>query len=449
MEKYKIQKHDITLFWKILIPVLIENIINALFGIMDTAMLGRVDNAAEAIAAVGLTGSSVNLFVCVFTAFCVGLTVKISQAYGSGDIYGCQRVAVQTLPVFTAISLVLSVGMIFAAPYIIMLLGARPDVAGDATTYLRIVAYGLFPQAITIIITAVYRGVGQTRVPMIYNLSAGLLNVVLNYILINGKLGLPAMRVAGAAWATTISKIAACVASIVFLFVLDTPVRLKVKELFKNGRERIMPCLRLGLSSGCEQIILQGGAVVTTAILTEIATAPYAAYQVSVSIESIIWAITGAFCVTSTSLAGMAMGEKNKQKVRAVINFVWKSGLIVAVAIAAIYFFLGKQVAFLYTDDTQVAALAGVLLKISSIMIFGIITHQTVAGGMRGIGKPLYPLIASLISLWVFRVFGCFVIVRLLHLGVEWVAAVINCDQIARGTINLIFYKRLQKKKYI
>lgn len=445
--KYKITGADMRLFWKIIIPVLIENIINALFGIMDTAMLGKVDNAAEAIAAVGLTGSSVNLFVCVFTAFCVGITVKISQSYGAGNMYDCHRITAQTIPVMTLICLVLSSAMVIAAPYIIILLGARPDVAGDASDYLRIVAYGLFPQAITIITTAAFRGVGQTRIPMIYSISSGLLNVILNYILINGKLGLPAMRVAGAAWATTISKIAACIASVILLFTLDTPVKIKLRDFFRSGKEMIMPVINLGLSSGGEQVILQGGAVITTAIITVLPTATYAAYQVSVSIESIIWAISGAFCVASTSLAGMAKGEGDMKKARGIINFVWKAALVTAAAISLFYIFLGTKIALLYTDDTAVALEAGKLLRISFPMIFGIMTHQSVAGGMRGLGHPVYPLIASLISLWLFRVFGSFFCIRLMKWGVISLCIVIVFDQIARGIINLIFYRRKWKGK--
>ncbi len=448
-EQYKITKLDRRFFWKILIPVLAENIINALFGIMDTAMLGRVDNAAQAIAAVGVTGACVNFFVCVFTAFCVGLTVKISQSYGAEDYSGCHRITSQLLPVMTLIGVIASTLMLIAVPYIIKFLGARPEIAQDAQTYLRIVCYGFFPQTVMIIATAAFRGIGQTRIPMLFNLSAGAINVMLNYVLINGKLGFPALRVAGAAWATSISKAVACIAVLIFLFFVETPIRQRIKDFFGCGRDMIKPCVKLGISSGLEQVILQGGAVITTAILTVIETTPYAAYQVSVSIESIIWAISGAFGVASTSLAGMAMGENNRPKVRAIVNFVWKAALITALGICLVYFFLGKQVALLYTDETDVAVLAGTLLKICCPMIFGIFTHQSLSGGMRGMGKPLYPLIASLLSLWIWRVLGCFVAVRLLGLSIEWVVVMINCDQLMRGGVNLFFYKRLQRKHFI
>ena len=447
MEKtvYRINRDDRRLFVKLLIPVLIENIINALFGIMDSAMLGKVDNAAQAIASVGIVSSTINLCVCFMLSFTVGITVKISQSYGAENMKDCRRITAQNLPVVTLMGLVIAAVVYIIAPYIVMFLGAKSELTADAVSYLRIVSIGFFPQAAVIAITAAYRGVGQTRIPMVYNLSAGLLNVILNYILINGKCGFPALRVAGAAYATTAAKFIVFFAAILILFFVRSPIRIGLKDFFR-GRDMIMPSVKLGLSAGTEQILIQGGDIITTAIVAVVTTASFAAYQVSLSIESSLWAISGAFCVAATSLSGMAMGQKNREKIKAVVKFVWCVGFAAAILIAAFFFFFSDTLANLYTNDAEVAKIAAGMMSVCCCKILGIMTHQIIAGGMRGMGHPVYPLVSSLISLWLCRVLGCFIAFRIFHADILWVFILLLADQCLRAVLNLIFYRRLNRK---
>ena len=127
---------------------------------------------------------------------------------------------------------------------------------------------------------------------------------------------------------------------------------------------------------------------------------------------------------------------------------ILKIALTTAAALAVVYFFFGEQLAWLYTDETEVAALVGQMLKVFCVMLFGIFTHQTVSGAMRGMGFMKYPLIASLISLWACRVFGCLITVRVLSLGVMALVICCTLDQLVRAAVNTFFFiKKFYNKK--
>ena len=438
--KYKIQKADRQLFVKMVIPVLIESVINTLFGIMDTAMLGRVENASRAISAVGITGSLINMFIVLAAAFAVGFSAQISQNYGAHKYHLCHEITAQMMPIFAAIGVVMTAAMSFGAPLLVRFLGANSEIFDEAVTYMRIIGYGMFFHIMAIAVTASFRGIGQTKLPMFYNLAAGVINVFFNYCLINGHLGFPALEVRGAAIATTISKAVMFVAAMVALYRMDTIVRLRVKDKLLPQKETIMPSVRLGVSALLEQIILQGGNVLTTKIISVIETVPYAAYSVSLSMESMVWAISGSYGTVSTTLAGMAKGEKNYAKAKSYVGMILKVGMTTAAALALCYFFFGETLAGFYTDEAVVKEMTGDMLKLFSVMLFGIFTTQTVAGAMRGMGYMKYPLIASLISLWACRVFGCLITVRVLSLGVMWVVICCTGDQLVRAAINVYYY---------
>ncbi len=450
MEQYKITGADRKLFIKMVIPVLIESVINTLFGIMDTAMLGRVDNASQAISAVGITGSLINMFIVLSAAFAVGFTAIISQNYGAHKYHTCHEVTAQMMPIMAAIGVAITLIMCLGAPMLVKFVGANEEIYEDAVSYFRIIGYGMFFHIVAIAITSAFRGVGQTKLPMFYNIAAGVVNVFFNYCMINGNLGFPALRVQGAAIATTISKVFMFAAAVFAIYKMDSIVKLKIKDKMRPRKATVMPAVRLGLSAAFEQVILQGGNVLTTKIISVIETTHYAAYSVSLSMESLVWAISGSYGTVSTTLAGMAKGEGNTAKARSYVGMILKIALTTAAALALLYFFFGEQLAWLYTDETEVATLVGQMMKIFSVMLFGIFTHQTVSGAMRGMGFMKYPLIASLISLWACRVFGCLLSVRVLGLGVMSVVVCCTLDQLVRAGINVGgFISKFYSKKEI
>ena len=431
---------------RLAIPAFVENVINALFGIVDTAMLKKTSASALYIAAIGSTGALNNLTKCVVTFFLIGLTVVVSQHYGRGEKEFCSKITAKIFPFAAAVGVILSVLCSIFSLNIVDFLTENKEIVPHAAEYYRIISLGYTALVIKALATAALRGVGISTIPMIYNLFSGALNVGLNWCLIGGHLGFPALELRGAAIATVMSESAAAVIALCMLLFAKTPVRILGVHPLKNNRAGIRDFMKLGSSSAAEQLVLQIGAVITSTVISRLSTLSMAAYHVNQSVDAIAWAIGGAFCAASTTMSGMSFGRGDTGEVRKSTCLTLGAAYAVGAAASIAYIVFGRQIASFYTDEPEVIDLAARALAVSAFTLFGIVTHQTIAGSMRGIGRPRSPLLASLISLWVFRVLGCYLCVVRLNLGVLAVVACVLADQWVRGLINVILWIRAMRK---
>ena len=194
----------------IALPSLFELVLSHLFAMVDTIMLGRSAISAVAIAAVGLTNNPMNLTRSILISLNIGTTAGVAWAIGAKENKSAMHISRNAVMLNSLVGMLASLIVFTFAGDIVTFMGAGPDTFDYARMYLRIIALGLLPQSITFAITASLRGVGQTRLPMTYNLIANMLNVIGNYVLIYGKLGFPAMGVAGAALSTMLSQLIGC-----------------------------------------------------------------------------------------------------------------------------------------------------------------------------------------------------------------------------------------------
>ncbi len=442
LPEYRLTKRDVGFFLSIMLPALVEMLLSQVFSMVDTIMLGRMPDSAVVLAAVGITTSPINLIVCVMTAFCIGTTATVAFCTGAGKQEEARSASVQSLFMMAAAGIaVTAVCMVFAEP-IIRFAGAKADTLPLAVSYYRLIAAGFFFQAITISITAALRGVGITKIPMLYNLASAFINVILNYILIYGKLGFPALGIHGAAIATTLSKLVAFAAAIVLMLSGRLPVSFRRGERFRIDLPIIRRILRIGITSGMEQVILQSGAILSTKILAVIPTSDFAAYQIASSVEGIAWQPGSACCAASTTCMGQALGEGKPEKAHAMTKMIFLTALVMSGILVILFLFCGYPLASVYTPDTVVAKTASQILVYCAAALPGVSTHQTIAGALRGAGDTRTPMLASLCSLWIFRVALSFLLVRVLGMGVLAMRVCISLDQIVRALINLLRYLR-------
>ena len=262
----------------IMLPAMVELVLSQLFTMVDTIMLGQSDISAVAIAAVGLTNNPLNLTRSILISLNVGTTAGVAWAIGAKEERSAQQIARNALMLCAAIGLVVFTVVYTGAGAIVRFMGAGPDTYDYARSYLRVVALGLLPQSLTFAITASLRGVGLTRLPMMYNLSANLLNVFGNYVLIYGKLGFPQLGVLGAGISTMLSQYVACIAALFVIFRSHTAVRLTLRGGWRPRRKWMERILSVGVTSMLEQLIMQVGFIIFARQVSGLGTAVFAAH---------------------------------------------------------------------------------------------------------------------------------------------------------------------------
>lgn len=442
-------KSDRKLFYNLIFPVLAELIILRFFHIADSIMLGQMQNSTLAVAAVGLCASPINLIISVTTAFFVGTTATVAWYYGAKEHENMRAVAWQSIIISFIIALVFTVFSVVAAEPIMKFICGESETLTIAVSYYKINAYGFFFQILTANITAILRAIGVSKLPMVYNLTGGIINVILNYFLIYGACGFPELRADGAALATTISKVVSFAFALAILLFKKTEVNYRggeFKRLCHGIKTRLLP---IGLTAAGEQLILQIGAIFTAKIIAVLPTEQIAANQIVANLEAFAWS-TGSACQSaSTALFGRALGQNDRKKAKDFLGISVKWAIGFALAECVIFCVLGRQLAAIFSNDSSLYTSTAILFMISAASLPFINTHQTVSGALRSAGDSIAPLIASFISLWVFRVALGYLTISVLGLGIYAYKWCIVIDQFVRCAIVCIFYLTGHWKKFL
>lgn len=427
-------------------PAFIELVMSTMFGMVDMVMVGQLNPAA--IASVGLTNQPFMLLLAVFAAVNVGTTTLVAWNIGACDFKKATSVVRQVLVVNLILGLIMSIIGVVFSKYIVTFMGANADTYKNATIYFQIVASGLVFQAITMAITASLRGAGETKLPMLYNIGANLLNVLGNYVLIYGKFGFPEWGVAGAAVSTTLSRIVACAIGLYIIFSNKSAMSIPLKGSYRLNKSIIKPVFAIGLPAAIEQFVLQSGLMMFARTVSGLGTAAFAAHQIGLNINGLTYAPSMAFGVAATTLVGQSIGAKDEEKAEKYANIIHHIAIVVASSVGLGFILFSNSLAKLYTQEPDVAAMAGTVLKIVALAQLGMSTQLSLAGALRGAGDTMYPLYASAFGIWVFRVFVAFIFVNIFHWGLigAWVALVL--DQYTRAII-VYFRYRSGKWKYM
>ena len=437
-----LDKSDLRRIWVITLPAMLELVLSQLFGMVDTIMLGQTPMAAKAIAAMGLTNNPINLINGIMVAFNVGATAAVAWAIGAGDQKTAKAITCNILVLDVFMGLIgMFVGTFFAEP-IVMFMGAQPDTVEYAREYLFVIAIGFLPTALTMGTTACLRGVGLTRVPMVYNLVSNLLDVFLNYGMIYGKFGFPEMGVLGASLSTTVCRFVAMGCALGFLFFGNSQIRLSIRDSFRLKLSIVKQIFSVGLPNGIEQLIMQIGFILFTKTVSGLGTTVLAAHNIGLNINGLSWVPSQAFGVAATTLAGQSMGAGEPTKARDQVRMIHRCSLIVAAMVATLYMVCAKQIVGLYINDPAVVALSVGALQLIALGMPAIATQIPIASALRGVRDAKFPLIASMSGIWIFRVFVAPLLVYNLGMGLRGAWLSIVLDQMTRAVVVYIRFRR-------
>jgi len=436
-----IDKKDTRLVWTIMLPAMFELVMSQLFSMADTVMLGHSSVSTIAIAAVGLTNSPFNMCNGMISAFNIGTTAAVAWAIGAGKKDNAREIARTSLLLNGLIGLIVSLVLyIFANPIIAFMKG-EPDTFDYAVSYLRIIAIGMLPMSMTYAVTGALRGVGKTKLPMLYNLIANFINVIGNYLLIYGKLGFPELGVTGAGISTTISRYIAFLLALCVLCFGNHDVRQRLKD--RPRFEWVRRIVRVGGTGALEQMIMQIGFFIFALRVAGLGTKLFAAHQIALSVNGLTWMPAQAFGVSATTLVGQSLGAGEKDRADSYMRFIHRTALLYSAGFCVLFLLFIRQVALIYTNDLEVVTLSANALRLIAIGMPGIFTQLPIAAGLRGAGDARFPLLASATGIWLFRVLLGGFFIKAWGLNGAWLC--ISLDQYTRA---FVIYRRFRTGKW-
>ncbi len=400
MNKAKIDMTHGPLLGKLIIftlPIIASGVLQLLFNAADVIVVGRFAGEAS-LAAVGSTSALINLMTNLFIGMSVGANVCAAQFYGAGHFKDVKK----TVHTSTAFSIICGIFLIFIGLFlarpILEIMGSPEDVIGLAALYVRL--YFLAMPAIMLynFLAAILRAAGDTTHPLVFLTVAGIVNVILNLVLVIAfNLG-----VAGVAIATVTSNYISCIMLVVFFMKQEDALRLEFGKVKIDGRilNRI---IRIGLPAGIQGTVFSLSNVVIQSAINSFGTAVIAGSSAAASIEGFVYISMNSVSQTCVTFVGQNYGAGDERRVRKVIFECLGIVTIVGVVLGNIAYNFATPLLGIYTDSADAVAAGTLRLFWVCVPYFLCGIMDTLTGGLRGLGRSTVPMIVSLLGACVTR----------------------------------------------
>ncbi|HIV99507.1 MAG TPA: MATE family efflux transporter [Candidatus Ornithospirochaeta avicola] len=426
----------------LIIPLLIETLLNVTIGMMDTIMVST--NGEAAVSGVSLVDSLANLFIFLFSAFATGGAVVASQYLGRKDKENASESAKQLLYISFLFSLLISVVVLLFNEQLMSLVFGKieEDVESFALSYLTPIALSFPFLAITNSANAVCRSVGKSKITMTVSLVMNIINVSGNAILIY----IFGMGPLGAGIASLLSRITAC--AIMLSVVCGKNFELRVKKLLKVELRfsMIFRILRIALPSGIENCIFHIGKILVTSTISTFGTASIAAYAVFNSLATFANIPGSAIGMAAVTVIGQCCGAGNYDQAKYYARKLITLTFILQGLTCLLMFVLTPNLASLYNLSAVAYKLSVDTVRICLIQTFIFWPLAfTVPNFLRASGDVKFTMLVSIISMWLFRVMLARVLGITFSMGLEGVCWAMYIDWYCRGAF---FVTRWLKGKW-
>ncbi len=424
---------------KIALPSVVELTLTQLASMVDLMMVGGL--GAWALTSVGLTVQPKFLLMTLFMALNVGATAMVARYKGAGMPDKANLVLRQAIMLTLVISAISSViGYIYAEKLVVFMGASDAETLAGGTAYLKIQMIGFTFMALTSTITATLRGVGNSRTALIYNLTANIVNVIFNYLLIGGHFGFPRMEVAGASLATIIGQFVAFVFAFVYIMKGDQYLHLRFRDGFKPDLQSLKQIVTIGTPAMLEQLLMRAGVIIYVKTIAKLGTVAYAVHQVCMNIQALSFMNGQGFAVSTTSLTGQSLGKNRPDMAHAYNHRTRILGMSVSIVLGIIFIFGGGKIVSLYNDNPDIISQG------AKIMMFVGFTQPLqssqfiLAGALRGAGDTRATAIITFITVLLVRPFLAMYLINQWNMGLEgaWLAFI--ADQALRSALVLLRY---------
>ena len=369
------------------VPLILSNLAYTLLGTLDTIFMGRV--GIIELGAVGVA-SALFLAVGVFLRGTVGaVMVVVAHSLGAGDKKRARRAFQHAIVLALLLSpLSLLVPKLFRVLFALV----KPDknVRSLALTYVAIRSWELPLGLVSKAISGFMLGAGDSRVPMFVSWVTVGVNMAANYVLVFGKLGFPALGLAGAAWGTVISHLVQTILYAAFVFGLYDQIFQLTRDFhFPNGRE-IKAMLRLGVPMGMAVSTDLTAFGIFMTLIARLGTVELAASQVASQLNDLAFMPAFAIGSATSSLVGRSLGEQNPRRAKEYGLAGLRVGMVMMGLLAAGYALCPQVFVLPFTKDVQVRALSCRLLKMVALYQVLDVIHLVFAGVLNGAGRTRF-----------------------------------------------------------
>ncbi len=428
--------------YKLTWPIFVELLFFILMGSLDTLMLSQYSD--RAVAAVGITNQMIGLFGIFLNIVATGTTVVVSQFLGALKDKEAKGAIKSGFVLNTIIGVIAFGGLFFLGEGILRLINTDASLMGFAMQYLRWAAFSLIFFSMGQAAAAGFRAYGKPRYVMYVTIVANVLNVLLNYILIFGNFGAPALGVLGAAYATVFSRLFIFVV-LAFLMIKVLGIRIYRLEYSSVYAKRI---LRIGIPSGTENVLWNISQIILISFVNTMGLDALIARTYVITIMQMVLLFSLSLANANAIIIGYHVGEQTLEEAyeRTFKTMRIALGSVIAATVTINLFAI--PILSLFTANSDVLRLGQQLMLISLANEIGRTLNLLFIFSLRSANDSVFPVIMGVISMYGISVMMGYVLGVVLGFGVVGIFIAMSMDELFRGAFMSIRWKRKTWHKY-
>lgn len=380
------------------IPLILGNLFQQLYNTVDSIIVGNYIGS-EALAAVGSSGSLINLLI----GFCIGASagagVVIAQFYGAQDREGVRKAVHTTIAIAIAAGAVLTVVGIVATPILLKAMGTPQEVFDQASIYLKVYFGGILFSVVYNMSAGILNAVGNSKRSLVYLMIAATSNIFLDLLFVV----VLKMGIVGVAIATDISQLLSCIFIILFLVRSEDVYRVKLKDIrcYDNLLGKI---LKIGLPTGVQNIVISLSNVIVQSSVNSFGAVAMAGFAAYIKVDGFNILPALSFSMAATTFVGQNVGAGRLDRVKKGMYVSVAMGIIYTVCTGILLLTFAPQVIGVFTQNGKVVEYGVYIMKFFCPFYWMLGILHILAGTIRGTGKTMQAMVVFLFSLCIFRV---------------------------------------------
>ena len=431
IDRKAMTKKAISVAW----PAMTESFFVTLAGMIDTMMVAAM--GSYAVAAVGLTAQPKFIGLTLFFGINIAVSALVARRKGEQRRDNANEIFLTALGLTVLLCAVITAIFVVFSPQIMSLAGSNEDTHEAAVEYFRIIMGGMFFNVLTMVINAAQRGSGNTRLSMTTNLVSSVVNVIFNYLLIEGHLGFPAWGIRGAAIATVLGTVVSAGMALFSLFRPNSYVRIPdmIRKKIRWTRESAKSIWKLAYNSSLENIAMRVGFLATALLAARLGTDEFAAHNIGMNILGLGFSFADGMQVAAVALTGEALGAGQKKEAREYGGICQRIGFLISIGLAVLLLVGGRWFYSLYFKEDHILDMGVIITRYTMVIVLLQISQIIYTGCLRAAGDVRYTLVGALISVTLIRTVVTVVLVLVFHLGLHGIWLGVLSDQLSRFTI--------------
>lgn len=432
MKYFRYSKDDVKTTINMAWPAILESFFAAFAGLVDSLMVSAL--GSYAVAAVGLTTQPKFLGLSLFFAANVSISALVARRKGEGRREEANKLFATFLAFVLVMAVLLSALLVICADPIIRFCGSEELTHDSAVQYFRIIMGGMIFNVIQMGVNSAQRGAGNTRITMRTNLVSNSVNILANYLLIEGHFGFPALGIRGAALATVLGTVVSSVMSILSVWKKENFISIPMifAQKIKPGMDALKNIIKVGYSVFAEQILMRVGFMLTAIMAADQGTAAMAAHQVGMNIMGLSFSFGDGLQATAVALIGYSLGAKQPEQAKAYGKTCRMIGGVISVVLAAVYFFGAGFLMRMFFEEEEIVSIGVSIMHVIIFVVVLQIAQVIYMGCLRGAGDTLYTAVASTVSVTLMRTLGSWFFGYVLGMGITGIWFGVVADQLSR-----------------